>query len=327
MDVRMRINRWTPARREMLNGQAPTSGLVQAHFVVDGQGIDEAIPSLPGIHRQSVDVLRQRIAKDVTMGLNAHMLFPVHPAHDKDSTGRLGLNNDGPMLKALQALREDHGDAVVLMADVCMCTVTDHGHCGHVNGGDILNDETVVTLAEMAVLAARAGADYVGASDMMDGRVSAIRTALEHAGLHSTGVLSYAVKYASAFYGPFRDAAGSSPRTGDRRSHQMDPRASVKEAVMEAQLDESEGADLLMVKPALAYLDVVAAVHAATHRPIAVYNVSGEYAMVHAQHSDVDERRGVVEELMHGFRRAGASVIVTYHAREIANEGWLGVRP
>ena len=326
MDVRMRINRWTPGRRDLLNGHTPASGLVQAHFVVDGQGIDEAIPSLPGIHRQSVDVLRERIAADVAMGLSGHMLFPVHPESDKDPEGRLGLDNDGPMLRALKALRDDHGDAVVLMADVCMCTVTDHGHCGHVDDGDILNDETVVTLAEMAVLAAQAGADYVGASDMMDGRVAAIRSALEQAGLHSTGVLSYAVKYASAFYGPFRDAAGSSPRTGDRRSHQMDPRATVKEAVMEAQLDEAEGADLLMVKPALAYLDVVAAVHAATHRPIAVYNVSGEYAMVHAQHPDVDERRGVVEEIMHGFRRAGARVIVTYHAREIAKEGWLGVR-
>ena len=298
----------------------------QGHFVVDGQGIDEPIPSLPGIHRQSVDVLRQRIAADVKMGLVGHMLFPVHPEEAKDSDGRLGLNSDGPMLRALRVLREDHGETVVLMADVCMCTVTDHGHCGHVVDGAIVNDETVATLAQMAVLAAQAGADYVGASDMMDGRVGAIRAALEDAGHHSTGVLSYAVKYASAFYGPFRDAAGSSPRTGDRRSHQMDPRASVNEAVMEAQLDEAEGADLLMVKPALAYLDVVAAVRAATRRPLAVYNVSGEYAMVHAQHPDVDERKGVVEEIMHAFHRAGASVIVTYHAREIVEQGWLGVQ-
>ena len=247
----MRINRWTSGRREMLNGHALTSGLVQGHFVVDGQGIDEPIPSLPGIHRQSVDVLRQRIAEDVNMGVLGHMLFPVHPQEAKDPDGRLGLNSDGPMLRALKVLREDHGEAVVLMADVCMCTVTDHGHCGHVAGDAILNDETVATLAQMAVLAAQAGADYVGASDMMDGRVGAIRTALEDAGHHSTGVLSYAVKYASAFYGPFRDAAGSSPQSGDRRSHQMDPRASVNEAVMEAQLDEAEGADLLMVKPAL----------------------------------------------------------------------------
>lgn len=326
MNVRMRINRWTSGRREMLNGHALTSGLVQGHFVVDGQGIDEPIPSLPGIHRQSVDVLRQRIAEDVNMGVLGHMLFPVHPQEAKDPDGRLGLNSDGPMLRALKVLREDHGEAVVLMADVCMCTVTDHGHCGHVAGGAILNDETVATLAQMAVLAAQAGADYVGASDMMDGRVGAIRTALEDAGHHSTGVLSYAVKYASAFYGPFRDAAGSSPQSGDRRSHQMDPRASVNEAVMEAQLDEAEGADLLMVKPALAYLDVVAAVRTATRRPVAVYNVSGEYAMVHAQHPDADERKAVVEEIMHAFQRAGASVIVTYHAREIFERGWLGVQ-
>ena len=326
MDVRMRINRWTSGRRALLYGDALASGLVQPHFVVDGKGVDEPIASLPGIHRQSVDVLRQRIAEDVAMGLVGHMLFPVHAEHDKDPEGHLGLRDDGPMIRALRALREDHGDKVVLMADVCMCTVTDHGHCGHVHKGTILNDRTVTSLADMAVIAAEAGADYVGASDMMDGRVHAIRTALEDAGHHATGLLSYAVKFASAFYGPFRDAAGSSPREGDRRSHQMDPRAPVKEAVMEARLDEEEGADVLMVKPALAYLDVVAAVQAATHRPIAVYNVSGEYAMVHAQHPNQNGRRAVVEEIMHGFRRAGADVIVTYHAREIFTEGWLGVQ-
>ena len=325
MDVRMRINRWTAGRRELLYGHAVTSGLVQPHFVVEGQGIDEPISSLPGIHRQSVDVLRQRIAEDVAMGLVGHMLFPVHSEDDKDPEGHLGLRDDGPMMTALKALREDHGDGIVLMADVCMCTVTDHGHCGHVHEGTILNDRTVTTLADMAVVAANAGADYVGASDMMDGRVQAIRSALEEAGHHGTGVLSYAVKFASAFYGPFRDAAGSSPREGDRRSHQMDPRSPVKEAVMEAQLDEAEGADVLMVKPALAYLDVVAAVQATTHRPVAVYNVSGEYAMVHAQPPEADERRAVVAEIMHAFRRAGADVIVTYHAREIVAGGWLGV--
>ncbi|DAC09967.1 MAG TPA: porphobilinogen synthase [Candidatus Poseidoniaceae archaeon] len=323
MDVRMRINRWTEGRRELLYGQRMASGLVQPHFVVEGDGVDEAIPSLPGIHRQSVDVLRERVAKDVAMGLKGHMLFPVHAQSEKDAAGTLGLNDDGPMMRALRALREDHGDAVVLMADVCMCTVTDHGHCGHVHEGTIANDRTVSTLAKMAVVAAEAGADYVGASDMMDGRVGAIRKALEDAGHHQTGVLSYAVKFASAFYGPFRDAAGSSPQEGDRRSHQMDPRSPVREAVMEAKMDEDEGADVLMVKPALAYLDVVAAVRGATHRPLAVYNVSGEYAMVHAQHPELSERRRVVEELMHAFRRAGADLVVTYHAREILAEGWM----
>ena len=211
----------------------------------------------------------------------------------------------------------------MIMTDVCLCTATNHGHCGLVEHGHIVNDASVHRLCEIAVSHAQAGADYVCASDMMDGRVSAIRHALETANYTSTGVLSYSVKYASSFYGPFRHAADSSPEFGDRSTHQMNINSGYGEAVLEAQLDESEGADIIMVKPGLPYLDVLRRVADTVHRPVAVYNVSGEYAMVMNSAKDLDSRKGLVCEIMTSFKRAGADVVVTYHAREIAHNAWL----
>jgi porphobilinogen synthase len=209
------------------------------------------------------------------------------------------------------------------MTDVCLCTATDHGHCGLIHNEEINNDLSVVELCKIALAHAEAGADYVSASDMMDGRVAAIRAALEDAGFVATGVLSYSVKYASSFYGPFRDAAHSAPSFGDRSSHQMDIRSGYGEAILEATSDEAEGADIIMIKPAMTYLDVVRSVADVVSRPVAVYNVSGEYAMIMASTDDDESRGKMVREVFHSFKRAGADIIVTYHARDAMSRNWL----
>lgn len=323
MNIRHRINRWTKARRDLLFGDSMLSSLVQPHFVVAGEKVDQPIEGMPGIHQQSVDVLLKTVEEDVAHGLRAVMLFGVVASEHKDAHASHAHDPSSHLHRAVLELKAMHGDDLVVMTDVCLCTATDHGHCGLVHEGDIVNDASVDVLVSIAQSHAEAGADYVCASDMMDGRVSAIRTAFEAAGLTNTGILSYSVKYASSFYGPFRHAAQSSPEFGDRATHQMDIRSGYEEAVLEANLDETEGADILMVKPGLPYLDVLRKVADNVVRPVAVYNVSGEYAMVMNATGDEASRQRMVVEVLTAFKRAGANVVVSYHAREAARKRWV----
>ena len=259
----------------------------------------------------------------MALGITAHMLFAVVDHHEKDSTASKASDPDMPLQQAIAQLKQRYGGDIVIMTDVCLCTATDHGHCGIVHNHEIDNDLTIPELCKIALSHASAGADYVSASDMMDGRVKAIRHTLEEAGFTNTGILSYSVKYASAFYGPFRDAASSSPTFGDRGSHQMDIRSGYDEAILEAVSDEGEGADIIMVKPAMTYLDVVRQVADAVARPVAVYNVSGEYSMVMSSTSDEESTASLVREIFHSFKRAGADIIVSYHARAAVAGNWL----
>lgn len=296
--------------------------LIQPHFVLPGEGRREKIASMPGIERQSVDVLLETVAADLELGIRSVLLFGIPSG--KDPHGDCAADADSPATMAVAALKERFGDELVVMTDVCLCAYTDHGHCGHLaEDGEILNDESLPNLAAMAVAHARAGADVVSPSDMMDGRVGAIRDGLDAAGFTNTSIMSYSVKYASAYYGPFRDAADSAPTAGDRKTYQMDPR-NVREAMSELELDLSEGADIVMVKPALAYLDVIRAVAERSEVPVACYNVSGEYSMIKAaaERGWVDEGK-VVSETLHAFARAGADLIITYHARDALTHGWL----
>ena len=306
-------------RRLVREHRLEAADLIQPLFVVHGTGIERPIASMPGVHHLSVDEALDREADRVlSLGIPAVLLFGLPAA--KDETGTENFAEDGIVQRALRRLRARHPD-LLLLTDVCCCEYTSHGHCGVLRDGVVDNDATLEILGRVAVTHARAGADIVAPSGMMDGMVAAIRAALDGAGFTDRAILSYAVKYASAYYGPFREAADSTPAFGDRRQYQMDP-ANVREAMLEASLDEAEGADLLMVKPALAYLDVVRAVRERTELPLVAYNVSGEYSMVKAaaQLGWIDERRVVLETLM-GMRRAGADAIITYHAKDVA--GWL----
>tara|TARA_B100000614_G_scaffold60853_1_gene53870 strand:+ start:401 stop:1375 length:975 start_codon:yes stop_codon:yes gene_type:complete len=323
MKTRPRINRWTEARRNLLFGDFSLQSLVQPHFVVNGSGIDNPIEGMDGIHQQSVDILIQTIRNDYNNGIRSVMLFGIVNSEDKDEQATKASDASSHMHEAIRKLKSEFGDSIVVMTDVCLCTATNHGHCGLVEHGHIVNDASVERLCEIAVSHAEAGADYVCASDMMDGRVSAIRSALEAEHHSSTGVLSYSVKYASAFYGPFRHAADSSPEFGDRSTHQMNINSGYGEATLEAMLDEEEGADIIMVKPGLPYLDVLRRVADSVHRPIAVYNVSGEYSMVMNVAKELEMRKQMVCEIMTSFKRAGAQVVITYHAREIAKHAWM----
>jgi len=297
--------------------------LVQPHFVVPGSGVSEPIGAMPGIDHQSVDRLVQTVGGDLDLGIRAVLLFGVPDAADKSPDGHGAATDDNLVSQAVAALKEQFGDDLVVMTDVCLCAYTDHGHCGLIVDGKVDNDSSLPHLAAMALAHARAGADVVAPSDMMDGRVGAIREVLDDDGLTDVALMSYSVKYASAYYGPFREAAHSAPSSGDRRSHQMDTR-NRREALLEAELDVDEGADILMVKPALAFLDVVADLRQAFPQPLAVYNVSGEYSMVKAaaERGWIDEQ-AVVLENWHAFRRAGADIIITYHGRKALAEGWL----
>ncbi len=323
MKIRPRINRWTSARRNLINGSSIQSSLVQPHFVVEGDMVNEPILTMPGINRQSVDVLVKTIEKDMEMGITSHMLFPVLKQSDKDPIASKASNLSMPLQKAVKQLKRKFGDEIVVMTDVCLCTATDHGHCGLINESEVVNDLSIPELCRIALSHAECGADYISASDMMDGRVNAIRESLESEGYVNTGIMSYSVKYASAFYGPFRDAADSAPAFNDRSSYQMDTRSDYSEAILEAITDEKEGADIIMVKPAMIYLDVVREVSNSVMRPVAVYNVSGEYSMVLASKPSVEERKKMVCEILHAFKRAGADVIVSYHTREVINNKWL----
>lgn len=308
--------------------------LIQPYFVVPGREQSQPIGGLPGVERLSVDRLLPQIERALRLGVRAVMLFGVMPPEAKSPDGAAAHDPAGPVPRALAAAREAFGADVVLMSDVCLCGYTDHGHCGLLTarGGALhIDDErSLPALAAMAALHAEAGADVVAPSDMMDGRVGHIREHLDALARPDVAILSYAVKYASAFYGPFREAAQSAPRAGagnapsDRRSYQMDPR-NAREALREARLDAAEGADMLMVKPALGYLDVLADLRRASDLPLAAYMVSGEYAMLKsaAAAGALDEAAAVRESLL-CLRRAGADLIVTYHGVEALEKRWLG---
>ena len=322
--IRPRRLRRSPALRDLV---AETSvlarQLVMPHFVLPVATANEPIASMPDIFRTGVDDLLRAVESDHKLGIKSVLLFGTPPAGAKDATGSSAHDPDAAVPRAVRALRSAFGQDLVIMTDVCLCAYTDHGHCGVLVGGEVDNDRSLAPLAAMALAHAEAGADLVAPSDMMDGRVAALRDALDADGHTETGIMSYAVKYASAYYGPFRDAADSAPHDGDRRSYQMDSRNSA-EAGREAMLDEAEGADMLMVKPALAYLDVIRRVRELTTLPLAAYNVSGEYSAVKAaaERGWLDEA-AVVRENLHAMVRAGANLIITYHARAALAGSWL----
>jgi porphobilinogen synthase len=292
--------------------------LVYPMFVCEGEGVEEPLAGLPGISRRSIDVLVDEAAGVRDLGIGAVLLFGVPDA--KDELGSGAYDDEGVVQRALRALRASVPH-LVLLTDVCLCEYTAHGHCGVIENGEVANDATLELLGRTAVSHAEAGADVVAPSDMMDGRVGALREALDDAGFEQTPIVSYAAKYASAFYGPFREAAESAPAFGDRRGYQLDP-ANVREAVREAELDVAEGADVLMVKPAMPNLDVIRAVREEFDLPVAAYNVSGEYAMLKAAAARgwLDERQAAIESLT-AIKRAGADFIVSYWTKELA--GWL----
>ena len=316
---RLRRLRRTAAIRDMVReNHVRVDELIYPVFVMDGRNQKVPVPSMPGIAQYSVDRLPEELDRVVAAGIRAILLFGI-PAH-KDTVGSAAYAKDGIVPKAIRAIRRKYPDLVII-ADVCLCEYTSHGHCGLVKKCVILNDETLPLLAKAAVAYAKAGADIVAPSDMMDGRVGAIRTALDRAGFTDVSVMAYSAKFASAYYGPFRDAAHSAPQFGDRRTYQMDP-ANGREALREVAADVAEGADFIIAKPATAYLDVVRDIATAFDLPVVAYNVSGEYAMVKAAAANgwIDERRIVLENLV-GMKRAGAKMIITYHALDAAR--WL----
>ena len=322
--VRPRRLRRTGAIRDLVaETHISPAQFILPHFVLPADRAEEPVPSMPGISLMGVETLLGQVESDLALGIRSVLLFGHPVPGTKSPGGEAAADAEGAVQQAVRRLKATFGDDLVVMTDVCLCAYTDHGHCGLIEGGDVDNDSSLRPLVETALSHARAGADVVAPSDMMDGRVGAIRDALDAEGLANVSVLAYSAKYASAYYGPFRDAADSAPAHGDRQSYQMDCRNAL-EAIREAELDESEGADMVMVKPALAYLDVIAAVRGATTLPLAAYNVSGEYAAVKAAAASgwLDEPRVVRENLM-GIRRAGADLIITYHCREALREKWL----
>ncbi|MGZ8665609.1 MAG: porphobilinogen synthase [Solirubrobacterales bacterium] len=317
--TRMRRLRAKPALRDLVRETALSgSQLVQPLFVTAGEGVREAVPSMPGVERLSISELVQEASAVAAAGVGAVLLFGI-PA-EKDEVGSGAYDAEGVVQLAVRALKEGCPDLLVF-TDVCLCEYTSHGHCGFVREGGVDNDITLELLAKAAISHAEAGADAVAPSDMMDGRVAVIRHQLDEEGHAGVPLIAYSAKYASAFYGPFRDAADSAPSSGDRRGYQMDP-ANGAEAVREAKLDLEEGADMLMVKPALPYLDVIRRVKQETGAPLAAYQVSGEYSMLKAAAGNgwLEERAAVLEALT-SIRRAGADVVITYYAKEAA--GWL----
>ncbi len=322
--VRPRRMRRTAALRDLVaETWVRSEQLIMPHFVLPTAKGELAIKSMPGLARLGIEDLVRVVESDRRLGIRTVLLFGVPPEGAKDAEGSGAHDADGAVPQAVRALKRAMGADVVVLTDVCLCAYTDHGHCGVLVDDEVDNDRSLGPLAEMALAHADAGADLVAPSDMMDGRVAAIRDALDRNGHEAVGILSYAVKYASAYYGPFRDAADSAPHHGDRRGYQMDMR-NAAEAVREARLDEAEGADMLMVKPALAYLDVIQRVREASTLPLAAYNVSGEYSAVKAaaQRGWLDEA-AVVRENLHAIARAGADAIITYHAREALAGKWL----
>ncbi len=313
-----RLRRTEPLRTLVRETRLEVGDLVYPLFVVEGKGLKQEIASMPGIFRHSVDRLPQEVEGVARLGIPAVILFGI-PAR-KDEAGSAAYHPEGVVQRAIRTIKKSVPELIVI-TDVCLCEYTSHGHCGIVVDGYVDNDQTLPLLAKTALSHAQAGADIVAPSDMMDGRVRAIREALDEAGFHETPILAYAAKYASAFFGPFREAAESLPQFGDRRSYQMDP-PNWREALTEIEQDIAEGVDMVMVKPALAYLDVIRRVRDSFNCPLAAFNVSGEYAMVKAaaQNGWLDEKR-VTLEILTAIKRAGADIIISYHAKEAAQ--WL----
>lgn len=292
--------------------------LIYPVFVMEGEGEKVEISSMPGCYRFSLDLLLKEIAEVSQLGINAVAIFPVIPEKDKDETGSESYNQQGLVQETVKAIKKLVPEIIVI-TDVALDPFTTHGHDGLVDeNGIILNDPTIEVLVKMALSQAEAGTDFVAPSDMMDGRIGAIRQALDAEGYINVGILAYSAKYASAYYGPFRDALDSAPKFGDKKTYQMDP-ANAKEALKEVELDIAEGADIIMVKPALAYLDIICQVKLATNLPVAAYNVSGEYAMIKAaaEKGWIDEKKVILETLT-SMKRAGADLILTYFAKEVA---------
>lgn len=321
--IRPRRNRKSAVIRDMVQETHLHAGnLIFPLFIVDGENQKTEVKSMPGIFRYSIDNLLREVESCMNLGLKAFDLFPNIEDSLKDKYATVSYQKGNLYLRAIEAVKKNFPEACVV-TDVAMDPYSSDGHDGIVENGEILNDETLEVLGKMALAHAESGADIIAPSDMMDGRIGYIREVLDTNGFTHVSLMSYTAKYASAFYGPFRDALNSAPKSGDKKTYQMNP-ANVREALIEAQLDAEEGADFLMVKPGLPYLDVVKLLHDNFDLPIAVYNVSGEYAMLKAaaQNGWLDAERATMETLL-SFRRAGASSILTYHAKEVLANGWL----
>ncbi|MCL1864733.1 MAG: porphobilinogen synthase [Spirochaetes bacterium] len=297
------------------------SKLIMPYFVTEGTGVREGFDSMPGIDRVSIDNLIEDLKADINSGIEAILLFGI--PNTKDDVGSGAYSDNGIIQKAVRKIRKEFKDTILIITDLCLCEYTDHGHCGIIERGQIVNDPTVELLARTALSHAEAGADIVAPSDMMDGRVSAIRSVLEDKGFHNTAIMAYSAKFCSSFYGPFRAVAGSAPSFGDRKSYQMDFRNG-REAEREIISDINEGADIIMIKPGLSYGDIIYRAKEISPVPICVYNVSGEYSMVKTVSAKgfIDEKR-IVTEIMTSFFRAGSDMIISYHTRDIFKERWF----
>lgn len=316
---RLRRLRTSPQLRNLVRETCVNvSDLVYPLFVTEGKNIKNPVRSMPGVYQYSIDRLDEELERIDKAGVSAVLIFGI-PSH-KDEAASEAYNSEGITQRAVRHIKKRNPELIVI-ADICLCEYTSHGHCGLVRGGEILNDETLKLLCKMSLSLVRAGADIIAPSDMMDGRVGAIRRALDDEGFINTPIMAYSAKYASAYYGPFREAADSAPKFGDRKTYQMDS-ANVKMAMREIKADTDEGADIVMVKPALAYLDVIKEASLRFDHTLAAYNVSGEYSMVKAAAMQgwIDEKRVVMENLT-AIKRAGAKIIITYHALEAAK--WL----
>lgn len=318
LTYRPRRLRRTAAIRDMVQETELTvKDLIYPLFVMEGDNTREEVGSMPGSYRYTLDLLLKEVQEAYELGIRAIALFPAVPEEKKDSHGTESFNPEGLIPQALRAIKASTPD-VTLITDVALDPYNCDGHDGIVQDGEILNDETVEVLVKQALCQAEAGTDIVAPSDMMDGRVGALREALDAKGFHHVSILAYSAKYASAYYGPFRDALGSAPKAGDKKTYQMDP-ANAREAIREVELDEMEGADMVMVKPALAYLDIIYRIKESTTLPVAAYNVSGEYAMIRAAEKMgwIDGKKVMLETLL-SMKRAGADLILTYFAKEVA---------
>lgn len=318
MDRTRRLRQTVALRNMVRENHVRVDELIYPLFVMEGENFAEPVESMPGICQYSLDRMNEELDRVKEAGIPAILIFGI-PAH-KDEVGSGAYDEHGIVQEAIRRIKMDYPELIVI-ADVCLCEYTSHGHCGLIKDGVILNDETLPLLAKSAVSYAEAGADIVAPSDMMDKRVGAIRKALDEAGFTYTPIMAYSAKFASGYYGPFRDAAHSAPGFGDRKTYQMDP-ANGQEALREVEEDIAEGADLIIAKPAMAYMDIIRAIHENYNVPIVAYNVSGEYAMVKAAAANgwIDEKKIVMENMI-GMKRAGAKMIITYHALDVAR--WL----
>jgi porphobilinogen synthase len=322
MLIRPRRLRKSPILREMVAETRLSKDMfIYPYFVMPGKNVVHGIEAMPGVSHFSVDTLLKDVEKSLSLGINKVLLFGVGEEKTEDASS--SYDKHSVVANAVRELKREFSDELYVITDVCTCAYNTHGHCGILQHDYVHNDKTVEVLAKMALSHAQAGADMIAPSDMMDGRILGIRQKLDQNNLENTAIMSYSIKFASAYYGPFREAADSAPGKGDRKAYQMDFR-NPRETMRESALDEQEGADILMIKPALAYLDVIKSLRESTDLPVACYNVSGEYSMVKAAGAKgwIDEQK-VIMENMYAFSRAGANIIITYHAKEILEKGWM----